>query len=38
MANYLMELGVPKQDILIENRSRTTFENLTFNKAILEEQ
>ena len=30
MANYLMEQGVPEEDILIENRSRTTFENLTF--------
>lgn len=38
MANYLMEQGVPKEDILIENRSRTTFENLTFSKAILQEQ
>lgn len=38
MATYLMEQGVPKEDILIENRSRTTFENLTFSKAILQEQ
>lgn len=38
MANYLMEHGVPEADILIENRSRTTFENLTFSKAILEEE
>lgn len=38
MANYLMEQGVPQEDILIENRSRTTFENLTFSKAILENQ
>ena len=38
MANYLMEQGVPKDAILIENRSRTTFENLTFSKAILEDQ
>ena len=38
MANYLMEQGVQKDAILIENRSRTTFENLTFSKAILEEQ
>lgn len=38
MANYLMEHGVPEEDILIENRSRTTFENLTFSKAILEEE
>lgn len=38
MANYLMDQGVQKDDILIENRSRTTFENLNFSKAILEEQ
>ena len=38
MENYLMEQGVQKDAILIENRSRTTFENLTFSKAILEEQ
>lgn len=38
MANYLMEHGVPEESILIENRSRTTFENLTFSKAILEEE
>ena len=38
MASYLMEQGVQKDAILIENRSRTTFENLTFSKAILEEQ
>ena len=37
MANYLMEQGVPQEDILIEDRSRTTFENLTFSKAILED-
>ena len=37
MAKYLMEQGVPQEDILIENRSRTTFENLTFSKAILED-
>lgn len=38
MANYLIEHGVPEESILIENRSRTTFENLTFSKAILEEE
>jgi gdmH len=38
MANYLIEQGVPEEDILIENRSRTTFENLTFSKAILEKE
>ena len=38
MANYLMEQGVPEDSILIENRSRTTFENLIFSKAILEKE
>ena len=38
MANYLIVQGVPEKSILIENRSRNTFENLTFSKAILEEQ
>lgn len=38
MARYLMEHGVPEDAILIENRSRTTFENLTFSKRILEEE
>ena len=38
MAIYLMEHGVPEDAILIENRSRTTFENLTFSKHILEEE
>lgn len=38
MANYLIEHGVPKDSILLENRSRNTFENLTFSKTILEEQ
>lgn len=38
MANYLIEQGVPEEDILIENRSRTTFENLTFSKPILEKE
>ena len=35
---YLMEHGVPEDAILIENRSRTTFENLTFSKRLLEEE
>lgn len=38
MARYLMEHGVPEDAILIENRSRTTFENLTFSKRLLEKE
>ena len=35
MARYLMEKGVPADSILLENRSRTTFENLTFSKQLM---
>ena len=35
MAGYLMEKGVPADSILLENRSRTTFENLTFSKQLM---
>lgn len=32
----LLLLGVPAQDLMIENRSRTTFENATFTKKIID--
>lgn len=35
MAGYLMEKGVPADSILLENKSRTTFENLTFSKQLM---
>ena len=35
MARYLMEKGVPADSILLENTSRTTFENLTFSKQLM---
>lgn len=35
MARYLMEKGVPADSILLENKSRTTFENLTFSKQLM---
>lgn len=37
MSNYLLEQGVPKSDILLENRSRSTYENLLFSKKIMED-
>ncbi len=37
MANYLWNRLVLQEDILIENRSRTTLK-MIFNKAILEDQ
>lgn len=35
MAGYLIDKGVPADSILLENKSRTTFENLTFSKQLM---
>ncbi|MEV6910840.1 YdcF family protein [Amycolatopsis sp. NPDC051071] len=35
MADYLVEAGLPRERILLEDRSRTTFENLTFSAEIM---
>lgn len=35
MAAYAEELGIPKADIIIENKSRTTKENLQFSHALM---
>ena len=34
----LREAGVPEEDILIENRSGTTLENMRFSKELIEKQ
>jgi uncharacterized SAM-binding protein YcdF (DUF218 family) len=36
MARYLIEHGVPEESVTREDQSRTTEENLTFSKAIME--
>ena len=36
MKRYLVEHGVPEDDILLEDRSKTTLENLTYSKQILD--
>jgi uncharacterized SAM-binding protein YcdF (DUF218 family) len=36
LAKKMIELGIPAKDILIENNSRTTFENARFTKAKLD--
>ena len=33
---YLLENGVPEDDIIVEDQSRTTYENLKFSKKILD--
>jgi uncharacterized SAM-binding protein YcdF (DUF218 family) len=35
MANYLIENNIPKDDIIIENQSKNTYENIKFSKAKL---
>lgn len=37
MAGYLREKGIPSSDIVLEARSKTTFENLENSKAIIDE-
>ena len=38
MARYLIDKGVPADSILLENKSRTTFENLIFSKELIRVQ
>ena len=36
MKRYLLEQGIPESDIILEDQSTTTFENLRFSKAIID--
>lgn len=38
MEAYLLEKGIPQNEILPENRSQTTKENLTFSKALISQR
>ena len=38
MARYMVEQGVPPEQILVENRSATTRENLQFSRALIRER
>lgn len=36
MKHYLVEQGMPEQDVVTENEARSTYENLLFSKRIME--
>ncbi len=36
--NYLIKMGVPEEDIIVEGESRNTYENAIFTKKILDEK
>lgn len=38
MADYLLSQGIPESDVLLEDKSTTTWENLTFSRAIMEQR
>jgi len=38
MARYLMNKGLPKERLIIESTSTSTFENFTFSKRVLDQQ
>lgn len=38
MAEYLIEKGIPKENILIENKSTSTVENLRFSSELIDEK
>lgn len=38
MADEIIKLGVPKSDVLIENKSTNTLENVVFSREILEKE
>lgn len=35
MKNHLLSLGIPEEHIIVENKSRNTFENMTFSKELI---
>lgn len=38
MKNYLVEQGIDEQNILVENKSKTTLENMMFSKKLIDER
>jgi uncharacterized SAM-binding protein YcdF (DUF218 family) len=38
LTGFLMEAGIPEQDIWVEPRSKNTFENIRFSKELIREQ
>ncbi len=38
MQNYLVEKGIPKKDILLEDKARSTFENIKYSLELIKEK
>lgn len=38
MQNYLVENGIPKKDILVEDKARSTFENIKYSLELIKEK
>lgn len=38
MRNYLLSLGVPKEKLLLEKQATSTYENMVFSKAIIDQE
>jgi uncharacterized SAM-binding protein YcdF (DUF218 family) len=38
IARELQEIGVPREDVILENKSKNTFQNAQFSAAIIQEQ
>ena len=38
MARYMLEQGIPQEQILVEDQSKTTLENLRFSRRLIEKQ
>jgi uncharacterized SAM-binding protein YcdF (DUF218 family) len=38
LTDFLLQAGIPEEDILVEPRSKNTFENIRFSKQLIDEQ
>lgn len=38
MKNYLVEIGIPEEQIIVENKSKNTLENMKFSKKLIDDR